>query len=175
MRILFRNSPAFTFAFINSRYNIIFICNAVYIHSKSLKKGSFGKSICRWSKTSLKYCFFFVSTLNSMDGVLCSVIVSEQLKIRKSLAINYWQDTISGFAVNSNVGNVNNLWGISTSFEFCAIFYFNTIFSIHEKHKLAKIWKWRGKGAAAPKSPAKPSPLFSRFLRACDIIKESFV
>ena len=119
--------------------------------------------------------FFFVSTINSMDGVLCSVIVSERLKIRKSLAINYWQDTISGFAVNSNVGNVNNLWGISTSFEFCAIFYFNTIFSIHEKHKLAKIWKWRGKGAAAPKSPAKPSPLFPRFLRACDIIKESFV
>ena len=38
-----------------------------------------------------------------MGGVLCSVIVSERLKMRKSLAINYWQDTISGIEVNSNV------------------------------------------------------------------------
>ena len=27
-----------------------------------------------------------------MDGVLCSAILSEQLKIRKPLAIHYWQD-----------------------------------------------------------------------------------
>ena len=57
--------------------------------------------------------FFFVSTKNSMDRVLFSVIVSEQLKMRKSLAINYWKYTISGFEVNSNVRNVNNLWGTS--------------------------------------------------------------
>ena len=31
-----------------------------------------------------------------MDGVLCSVIVSELLKMGKSLAINYWLGTISG-------------------------------------------------------------------------------
>ena len=37
----------------------------------------------------LKYCCFSVSTINSMDGVLLSVIVSERLKMRKSLAINY--------------------------------------------------------------------------------------
>ena len=57
--------------------------------------------------------FFFVSTKNSMDRVLFSVIVNEQLKMRKSLAINYWKYTISGFEVNSNVRNVNNLWGTS--------------------------------------------------------------
>ena len=58
---------------------------------------------------------FFFSFLqkNSMDRVLFSVIVSEQLKMRKSLAINYWKYTISGFEVNSNVRNVNNLWGTS--------------------------------------------------------------
>ena len=33
--------------------------------------------------------FLFVSTLNSMGGVLCSAIVSEWLKMRKSLAIHY--------------------------------------------------------------------------------------
>ena len=59
--------------------------HAVYIHPKYLKKGSFGKSISRRSKTSLKYCCFSVSTINSMNGVLCSVIVSERLKMRKIL------------------------------------------------------------------------------------------
>ena len=57
--------------------------------------------------------FFFVSTKNSMDRVRFIVIVNEQLKMRKSLAINYWKYTISGFEVNSNVRNVNNLWGTS--------------------------------------------------------------
>ena len=59
--------------------------------------------IYRRSKTSLiifkNYIFnnfFSVSTLDSMDGVLCSDIVSEQLKMRKSLGIHNWQDTISG-------------------------------------------------------------------------------
>ena len=33
--------------------------------------------------------FFLVSALNNMGGVLCSVIVNERLKMRKSLAINY--------------------------------------------------------------------------------------
>ena len=51
-----------------------------------------------------------------MNGVLCSVIVSERLKMRKSLAINYWQDTISGVEVSTNVRTINNFWGVSTSF-----------------------------------------------------------
>ena len=46
--------------------------------------------------------FFLVSTPNSMGGVLCSIIVSERFKIRKSLAINYWQDTMSGVEVDNN-------------------------------------------------------------------------
>ena len=43
-----------------------------------------------------------------MDGVLCSVIVGERLKLRKSLAINCRQDAISGVEVNINVRNINN-------------------------------------------------------------------
>ena len=39
-------------------------------------------------KLLLNY-FFFVSTLNSKGGVLCSARVSERLKMRKSLAIHY--------------------------------------------------------------------------------------
>ena len=38
---------------------------------------------------------FFLSTLNSKGGVLCIAIVIERLKMRKSLAIYYWQDTVS--------------------------------------------------------------------------------
>ena len=37
-------------------------------------------------------------------------------------------------------------------FNFMLFFHFNTIFSIHEKYKVAKIW-----GAAAP--PSLPSPV----------------
>ena len=44
-----------------------------------------------------------------MCAVLCIVIVSERLKIRKSSAINYSLDTISGVEVNINVRNINNL------------------------------------------------------------------
>ena len=35
---------------------------------------------------------FFVSTLNRKSGILCSARFSEQLKIKKSLAFDYWQD-----------------------------------------------------------------------------------
>ena len=52
-----------------------------------IKKGSFGKSIYRQSKTL--ECFFFVSTLNSKGGVLCSAKLSKRLKMRKSLGIHY--------------------------------------------------------------------------------------
>ena len=44
-----------------------------------------------------------------MSGVLRSVIVSEGLKMRKSLAINYWQDTIFAVEVNNKVININKL------------------------------------------------------------------
>ena len=53
--------------------------------------------------------FFFVLTLNSMGDVLCSVIVSERLKMRKSLGIHCWQDTISGIETNNNVINIKTL------------------------------------------------------------------
>ena len=114
-KILFRNSAHLPLL-LSVHVTTFLYAHAVYIHPKYLKKGSFGKSISRRSKTSLKYCCFSVSTINSMDGVLRSVIVSERLKMRKSLAINYWQDTISGVEVNSNVRNISNLWGVSTSF-----------------------------------------------------------
>ena len=66
---------------------------------------------------------FSVSTINSMCAVLCSVIVSELLKMRKSPAINYWQDTTSGLEVNSNVRNISKLRGILTS--FVILYYFS--------------------------------------------------
>ena len=72
--------------------------------------------------------FLSVSAINSMDDVLCSVIVSVWLKMKKSLAINYGQDTIFGVEIKSCDRNVKSLWGVSTSFEFCAIFHFKTIF-----------------------------------------------
>ena len=79
-------------------------------------------SIYKRSKTSLiifrNYIFnkfFSVSTINSIVGVLCSVIASKRLKMRKSLAISYRQDTISGIKVNNNVININKLWGVSTT------------------------------------------------------------
>ena len=53
--------------------------------------------------------FFFVSTLNSKGGVLCSATVSEWLKMRKYLGICYYQDTISGVEVNNNVTNINKI------------------------------------------------------------------
>ena len=40
---------------------------------------------------------------------MCSAIVSERLKMRISLRIHYWQDTISGVEVNNNVININKL------------------------------------------------------------------
>ena len=63
-----------------------------------------------------------------MDDVLGSVIVTERLKTRKSLATNYWEDTISGVEVKSNDRNVKNLWKVLTSFQFCAICHFETTF-----------------------------------------------
>ena len=78
--------------------------------------------------------FFFVSAPSSMGDVLCGTIVSEQLSVWKSLGIHYWQDTISGVEVNSNVININKLWRVSTS--FVILYYFSLwhyFFSIHQK------------------------------------------
>ena len=67
--------------------------------------------------------FYFVSALSSMGGVVCSAIVSELLKMRKSLAIYYWQDVLSDVEFNNNVVNINKLWGVSTS--FVILYYFS--------------------------------------------------
>ena len=124
-----------------------------YILPKCLKKASFGKWISRRSKTSLKY-FFSVSTITSMCAVLCSVIVSERLKMRKSLAINYWQDTI--FLVSSSIVMLE----ISITFkefqlvlQFWTVSHFNTIFSIH-------------KNTSSQKPGELQPPPAPRFLRA---------
>ena len=50
-----------------------------------------------------------MSTLSSMDGVVCSTIASKQLKMRKSLAIHHWQDIPSDVDLNINVINIKKL------------------------------------------------------------------
>ena len=44
-----------------------------------------------------------------MGRVRCSATVSEWLKMRKSLGINYYQGTVSGVEVNNNAININKL------------------------------------------------------------------
>ena len=44
-----------------------------------------------------------------MGGVLCSAIVTERLKMRKSLGIHYEHDIISGVEINNNVINTSKL------------------------------------------------------------------
>ena len=110
-----------------------------------------------------------VSTINSMDDVLCSAIVTERLKMRKSLPINYWQDTTSVVEIKSNGRNVKNLWGVSTSFEFCVIFHFKTIFFNSWKIQVSK--NLRG---AAPSPPLAPSaPPVSTGLRTKIVFRAS--
>ena len=111
----FRKSSAFSSALIISRYTIIFICTCSIYSPEIFRREILGSQFIGdlkllWNK------FCSVSTINSMCAVLCSVTVSEGLKVRKSLAISYWQDPISGNKVNSNVRNNNNLWGVSTTF-----------------------------------------------------------
>ena len=121
-------------------------------------------SIYRQSKTSLIisknhiFNFFFVSTLSSMGDVLCSAIVSERLKMRKSLGIHYWQDILSGAEVNKNVININKRWKVSTSFVilyYFSLFYFNITFFNSSKIEVSK-----NLGDCSP----SPSPLAHRFL-----------
>ena len=58
-----------------------------------------------------------------MDGVVCSAIVSELLKMRKSLEIHYWWDVSSDVELNNNIINIKKLWGVSTS--FVIVYYFS--------------------------------------------------
>ena len=67
------------------------------------------------------FCFF-VSTLSSMGGVVCSAIVSELIKMRKSLTIHCLQDVPSEVELNNNVININKLCGVLTS--FVILYYF---------------------------------------------------
>ena len=67
--------------------------------------------------------FYFVSTISSIGGVVCSAVVSGLLKMRKSIAIHYWQDVPSDVEFNNNVININKLWGVSTS--FVILYYFS--------------------------------------------------
>ena len=95
--------------------------------------------------------FLSVSTINSMDDIVGSVILTERVKTRKSLATNYWQDTISGFEVKSNDRNVKNLWKVSTGFQFCAIFHFKTTF--------LNLWKIHVSKNLGGLQPPQPHPI----------------
>ena len=112
-------------------------------------------------KNHFEIFFFLVSTLNSMGVVLCSIIVSERFKIRKSLEINYWQDTVSGVEDDNNVIKSINFEKFRLVLSFCTVFQFNTIFFNSSKYKLAKIWG----EAASPPAPFLPP----RFLRAWSV------
>ena len=96
-RILFRKSLAFTSILIISCYDILSICTRSIYSLKIFKEGEFWNSIYSQFIIYLKLLwndFFFVFTLNSKGGVLCIATVSEGLKMRKSLTIHYWQDTV---------------------------------------------------------------------------------
>ena len=90
-RILFRKSSAFTSAltyhFTLQHY---FYMGMQYIFSQNIYIREVLRSRFLGDLKLLWNIFFSASTINSMCAVLCSVIVSEQLKMRKSLAINYW-------------------------------------------------------------------------------------
>ena len=63
-----------------------------YIFAQNIEgRGVLGKQIIGDLKL-LWNEFFFVSMLNNIGGVVYSAIVSEQLKMRKSIAIHFWQD-----------------------------------------------------------------------------------
>ena len=93
-------------------------------------------SLIIFENYAFKY-FFLVSTLNSIGGALCIVILSERLKMRKSLAINYWLDTISGVKVN-NVIKSTNFEEFQLVLWFWTIFHFNTIFFNSSKIEFSK-------------------------------------
>ena len=87
---------------------LFFICTCSIYSLKIFKEGKFWKVDLK-AIQNFFVIFFFVSTLNSKGGVLCSATVSEWLKMRKYLGICYYQDTISGVEVNNNVTNINKI------------------------------------------------------------------
>ena len=124
-------------------------------------------SIYRWSKTSLIifknhvfnfFFFFWVLTVSSKSGVLCSAIVSERLKMRKSLRIHDCQDIISGIEVNNNVININKLWRVSTIFWNFLLFFTLTLFFFFNlsKTEVSKNLGWEGRGTLQPPSFYRP-------------------
>ena len=123
-------------------------------------------SIYRWSKTSLiifknhvfKF-FFWVLTVSSKGGVLCSAIVSEQLKMRKLLRIHDCQDIISGIEVNNNVININKLWRVSTIFWNFLLFFTLTLFFFFfnlSKTEVSKNMGREGRGTLQPPGFYRP-------------------
>ena len=98
---------------------------------KTFKEGKF----CEVNLKAIQNFFviffsFFDSTLNSMSLVRCSTTVSEWLKMRKSLGIYYYQDTISGVEVYNNVININKIWEVSPSFVILLFLTSTLFFSI---------------------------------------------
>ena len=102
---------AFAFAFAVIAFYVItlfFICT-YSIYSLKIFKGREFWEVDLKAIQNFFAIFFFVYTLNGKGGVLCSATVSEWLKMRKSLGIYYYQDTISSVEVNNNVININKL------------------------------------------------------------------
>ena len=121
------------------------------------------------SKTSLNF-FFFVSTLNSMGGILCSTTVSEWLKMRKYFGIYYYHDTISGgVEVNNNVRNKHWKYQNKISINLVVLTSFVILYYFWLPHYIIQSWKvefsrnlggwgrWRGGGAVPPVSTGLPS------------------
>ena len=106
-----------------------------------------------------EYFYFLVSTLNRMGGVLCSVIVGERIKMRKSLAIDYWWDTISCVEVNNNVIKSINFEEFELILWFCTIFHFNTIFFNSSKIEFSK--NLVGLQSLQPPPTPPPTPSFN--------------
>ena len=117
-KILYRQSPAFTYALTTSRYGIIF-----YMHMQ----------------------YIFIQNSYSMGGALYSAIVRERLRMRKSLVIYYWQNAISRVKVNKNVTNINKLWRVSTSFvilNYFSLFHYRIYARVHsKKHCIIHLWQ----------------------------------
>ena len=63
-----------------------------------------------------------------MGGVACSALVSELLKMKKSIAIHYWQDVPYDAEFNNNVININKLCGVSTGFVILYIYIYIYIY-----------------------------------------------
>ena len=89
-----------------------------------------------------------------MGGVLCSAIVSEWLKIRKSLGILYRQDTIrmSGCQGQDTTGLTSmiiytSLFTITCLYLFTITYIFLCMFSLYYYYvnliKLLKYWEYR--------------------------------